>query len=138
MQGSAGSTAAPAAKQRNLRRGSGIGFDQFGLMPENLTTLPHFSVSAARNLPNSAGVIGIGSPPRSLILALSCGSASPAVMVALSLSMISAGVPAGAQVPSQAVASKPGSSSAMAGTSGMTSARVAPVTAKARTRPAPT
>ena len=48
---------------------------------------------------------------------------------------IGAPLPAGAQVPSQAVASKPGSNSAMAGTSGMTSARVAPVTAKARNLP---
>src|ERR1700719_5127720 len=95
MRDSAGHAAAPAAKWRNLRRGSCIGFDQFGLIPENLTTLPHFSVSAARNLPNSAGVIGIGSPPRSLIFALSCGSARPAGIAAVSLSMISAHGPAG-------------------------------------------
>src|ERR1700719_5121467 len=93
MRDSAGHAAAPAAKRRNLRRGSCIGFDQFGLIPENLTTLPHFSVASARNLPNSAGVIGIGSPPRSLIFALSCGSARPAVMVAFSLCEVAVGVP---------------------------------------------
>ncbi len=35
------------------------------LAPENVTTLPHFSVSAAISLPNSAGVPGIGVQPRS-------------------------------------------------------------------------
>ena len=33
-------------------------------MPANLTTLPHFSVSSAMNLPNSTGDIGIGSAPK--------------------------------------------------------------------------
>src|ERR1700747_1133168 len=43
------------------------------LAPENLTTLAHFSVSSTINAPNSVGVIGIGSAPRPLIGALSCG-----------------------------------------------------------------
>src|SRR5262249_55428489 len=37
-------------------------------------TLPHFSVSSAMNLPNSAGIIGIGTPPRSARLAFILGS----------------------------------------------------------------
>jgi len=38
--------------------------DQPGFAPENFTTLTHFSVSPAMSLPNSAGVIGIGKPPK--------------------------------------------------------------------------
>jgi hypothetical protein len=68
------------------------------LAPENLTTLAHFSVSSAINFPNSVGVIGMGSAPRPLIRALSCGSARPAVILLLSLSMIAAGVPLGARL----------------------------------------
>src|SRR6516162_6167532 len=79
--------------------------DHSGLMPANLTTLPHFSVSSAINAPNSVDVIGIGSAPRPLIRALSCGSASPAVILLLSLSMIAAGVPLGAPMPIQPLAS---------------------------------
>src|SRR6516225_10382796 len=71
------------------------------LAPENLTTFAHFSVSSAINLPNSAGVIGIGSAPRPLIRALSCGSARPALILLLSLSMIAAEVPLGAPMPIQ-------------------------------------
>src|SRR5208282_5831152 len=79
--------------------------DQSALAPENLMTLAHFSVSATMNRPNSAGVIGMGSPPRSLSRALICGSARPALIVPLSLSMMSAGVFRGAPMPSQALAS---------------------------------
>ena len=38
---------------------------QSGLMLAARITLPHFSVSSTMNLPNSAGVIGIGRPPKS-------------------------------------------------------------------------
>jgi len=40
--------------------------DHSGLMPANLITLAHFSVSFEMNFPKSAGVIGIGTPPRSV------------------------------------------------------------------------
>ena len=36
---------------------------QFGLMPANLTTLAHFSVSSVINRPNSAGDPGRTAPP---------------------------------------------------------------------------
>src|SRR6478736_10237923 len=36
-----------------------------GLMPANLTTLPHFSVSSARSFPKSAGETGITVAPSS-------------------------------------------------------------------------
>jgi hypothetical protein len=39
--------------------------DHPGLMPANLTTLPHFSVSSAMNFPNSLGEPGSTVPPRS-------------------------------------------------------------------------
>src|SRR5499427_8425166 len=77
----------------------------YGLIPANFTTLAHFSVSSPISAPNWVGVIGIGSAPRPLIRALSCGSASPAVILLLSLSMISAGVPLGAPIPIQPLAS---------------------------------
>ena len=39
-------------------------------------TLPHFSVSSATSSPNSAGVIGMGSPPSSAKRACNFGSAN--------------------------------------------------------------
>src|SRR5215831_3266392 len=77
----------------------------YGLIPANFTTLAHFSVSSPISAPNWVGVIGIGSAPRPLIRASSCGSASPAVILLLSLSMIAAGVPLGAPIPIQPLAS---------------------------------
>src|SRR6516164_7315652 len=68
-------------------------------------TLPHFLVSSAINFPKSVGVIGIGEPPRSAILAFIVGSASPALISLLSVSMISAGVFLGAPRPNHPLAS---------------------------------
>src|SRR5262245_2969770 len=82
-----------------------IGAVHSGLMPANLITLAHFSVSFAMNFPKSAGVIGIGTPPRSASRALILGSARPALNSLLSLSTISAGVPFGAPTPYQVLAS---------------------------------
>ena len=70
-----------------------------GFMPEVLMTLAHLSVSAAMNLSNAAGVIGIGSTPRSVSLACSFGSASATFMASLSLLTISPGVPFGVPSP---------------------------------------
>src|SRR5262249_5116761 len=63
-----------------------------GLMLAARITLPHFSVSAAMNLPKSAGEPVSAVPPRSASLALILGSASAVLISLLSLSMISAGV----------------------------------------------
>src|SRR5262249_20084458 len=49
------------------------------LAPENLTTLAHFSVSSTMSLPNWAGAIGMGAPPRSAKRACRRGSASTAL-----------------------------------------------------------
>src|SRR5262245_4984630 len=75
--------------------------NQSGFAPENFTTFAHFSVSSAMNLPNSAGDIGIGTPPRSASRALIVGSGRPALIASLSLLTISAGVPVGAPTPYQ-------------------------------------
>jgi len=76
-----------------------------GFAPENLTTFAHFSVSDAIKLVKSAGDDGAGAPPRSIRRALNSGSASPALIVLLSFSTISAGVFFAAPIPNQAVAS---------------------------------
>src|SRR5262249_14555216 len=71
-----------------------------GLMPANLTTLPHFSVSLAMSLPNSVGESGRTVPPSSVSRALTLGSPRPALISLLSLSMTSLGVSLGAPRPS--------------------------------------
>src|SRR5262245_24381868 len=75
------------------------------LAPENLTTLPHFSVSSAISLPKSAGEPASTVPPRSASRAFMLGSARPALISLLSLSTISTGVFFGAPIPIQLVAS---------------------------------
>src|SRR5262249_39806870 len=71
--------------------------DHSALMPENLITLAHFSVSSAVNLPNSAGVIDMGTPPSSAMRVFILGSANAARTVWLMVATISAGVFLGAQ-----------------------------------------
>jgi hypothetical protein len=66
--------------------------DHSGLMPANFTTLAHFSVSSAISFPNAAGVIDIGSAPKSASRAFSLGSARAALISLLSFSTISEGV----------------------------------------------
>src|SRR6266478_1140696 len=79
--------------------------DQSGLMFAARTTLPHFSVSSAINLPKSAGESTSTSPPTSASRPLSLGSARPALISLLSFSTISAGVAFGAPTPNQPLAS---------------------------------
>src|SRR5258708_31218804 len=69
------------------------------------TTLAHFAVSSARNLPNSAGDIGIGMPPNSASFASIFGLARAAVTDLFKTSTTSAGVPFGAEMPYQGAAS---------------------------------
>ena len=78
---------------------------QSGLAPENLITLPHLSVSSATNLPKSAGKPPIIEAPSSENRAFVLGSARIELISLLSLSIISAGVPLGAPIPYQALAS---------------------------------
>src|SRR5262249_32067648 len=90
--------------ERTLRN---IGLWQFhcGLMPANLSTLPHFSVSSAIIFASSAGDPVSGSPPRSARRAFILGSWRAALTSLLSLSTISAGVTFGAPTPNQPLAS---------------------------------
>jgi hypothetical protein len=69
-------------------------------------TLPHFSVSSAMNLPKSAGEPASTVAPKSASRALIVGSASPALISLLSLSMISVGVFLGAPTPKKPLASR--------------------------------
>src|SRR5262249_28736699 len=110
--------------------------DHSALMPANFTTLPHFSVSSAMSLPKSVDESASGVLPRSAIRALILGSARPALISRLSLSIISAGVFLGAPRPIQPLASYPGKNSATEGTSGSASTRVAFPTPSARSLPA--
>src|SRR5262249_41712656 len=91
--------------KRTLRNIGTVFGDQSGFAPENFTTFAHFSVSSAMNLPNSAGVIGIGTPPRPASRALIVGSARPALIASLSLSIICDVGFLGAPTPYQALAS---------------------------------
>src|SRR6266516_2897174 len=76
-----------------------------GLAPENLTTLPHFSISSATSFPKSAGEPGITVPPKSASRAFILRSAKPALISLLSFWTISFGVFLGAATPYQALAS---------------------------------
>src|SRR5215813_2777272 len=75
------------------------------VIPAELITLAHLSVSSAMNFANLADVNGIGSTPRSASRAFDLGSARAAVIALLSLLMISAGVLLGAPRPYQPNAS---------------------------------
>src|SRR5712671_2601733 len=77
----------------------GVGACYSALMLAARITLPHLSVYSTMNLPKSAGIIGIGTLPRSAIRLLILGSSRPALISLLSLSMISAGVFLGAPRP---------------------------------------
>src|SRR5262245_9074644 len=131
--------AALSARESDIR---GTGFmeygpdDHSGLILAARITWPHFSVSAAINLPKSAGESASTSPPRSASRVLILGSARPALISRLSLSMSSARVFLGAPSPSQALDSYPGTKSPMVGISGNASERLAVVTARARSLPA--
>src|SRR5215217_5368985 len=116
--------------------GAGVSGDQPGLMSAARITFAHFSVSDARKWPNSAGVIGIGTPPRSRMRALILGSASAAVTPLLSLSTTSRGVAAGAPRPANALVSKPTRTSLIVGMPGSSSSGADVETASARRRPA--
>src|SRR5262245_38310276 len=85
---------------------------------------------------NSAGDIGLGTLPSSARRALMAESARPALISLLSSVTISGGVPLGAPIPCQVLASKPGTDSPIVGTSGSASERLAVVTASARILPA--
>src|SRR5262245_54723396 len=74
---------------------------QSGLMPANLITLLHFSVSSAMCFAKPAGDSASIVPPSSASRALILGSKRPALISLLSLSTISGGVLLGAPIPCQ-------------------------------------
>src|SRR5262245_34364411 len=76
-----------------------------GFAPENLTTLPHLSISSATSFPKSAGAPGMTVPPSSARRALTAASAKPAFISVLSLSIMWLGVFLGAAMPYHALAS---------------------------------
>src|SRR5258708_1856978 len=83
-------------------------------------TLAHFSVSSAMSFAKSAGEPASAVPPRLARRALILGSARPALIPLLSLSVISAGVAFGAPMPYQVLASFPATNSPTLVTSGTT------------------
>src|SRR5262245_25848684 len=76
-----------------------------GMSAENLTTLPHLSISSATSFPKSAGEPGMTVPPSSARRALTAASAKPAFISVLSLSIMWLGVFLGAATPYHALAS---------------------------------
>src|SRR5262245_56712554 len=98
-------------------------------------TFPHLSVSSAISLAKSAGEPASDEPPRSANRAFILGSAAAAFSSLLSLATISIGVPFGAAMPHQLLASYPDTNSLTVGTPGNASERFAVVTAIARSLP---
>src|SRR5665213_496871 len=102
-------------------------------VPESLTTLPHFSVSAASNAPNALPDRDPGSAPTSE--SFRAKSASPSAFITSSVNIFrtAGGVLAGATRPNHDDASKPGTpASSMVGNSGNNGDRAWPATASAR------
>src|SRR6478752_5331325 len=79
--------------------------DHSGLMPANLISLAHFSVSSAMNFPNSAGEPANTLHPRSARRPFIVGSERAALISLLIFSIISVGVALGAPIPYQPLAS---------------------------------
>src|SRR5215207_3631126 len=95
-----------------------------GLAPDCATTCAHLAISLLMKAANSLAVPGVGSAPTLRICSCVAGSVSPAATAALSLAMISSGVPAGATRPNQPIDSYPGRpASAKVGTSGSDATR---------------
>src|SRR3954463_3034912 len=87
------------------RQAEGSLLTQSGFAPANFTTFAHFTVSSFTCLPKSAGEPAIGEALSSAKRALALGSASIALTSLLSLATMSAGVPFGAPIPYQELAS---------------------------------
>src|SRR5262245_66322897 len=98
---------------RAPRHGSDGGHSD--LMPANLTTFAHFSVSAAISCVKPAGDSGITVAPSAVRRALIRGSERPALISRLSLSTISTGVLLGASKPRNPHDTSPGTESPTVG-----------------------
>src|SRR5262249_41195986 len=84
---------------------------QSALIPANLTTFAHFSVSRAMRSAKSAGEPGSSTAPSSTSFAVNSESASPTCTWRLIVSMTAVGVLLGAPRPCQALTSKLGKNS---------------------------
>src|SRR6185437_6516289 len=73
--------------------------------PEIFTILAHLAMSFSRKSPKAAGVMVIGTAPCFAHASLTLGELTTLVISAFSLLTISVGVPLGAMMPSQIVAS---------------------------------
>src|SRR5262249_11472860 len=96
----------PRGRASDIRGTGRYGISECGhsaLIPTDLITLAHFSVSSTMSLPRSAGEPASAVPPRSASRALMLGSAKAALTSFLSLSAISAGVFLGAPKPNERV-----------------------------------
>src|SRR5258706_10954225 len=108
-----------------------------GLRPIVRASLPHFSISARRNAPNSVLLLPTGSAPCPDSCFTTSGARSTLIDSAFKRFKISLGVATGAIRPYQPLAWYPGSpDSAIVGRSGSRLERRAPVTASALTQPA--
>src|SRR3569832_1666194 len=102
-----------ACRPCTLRR---VNYEQVNystLSPAKATTFCHLAVSSAIILPNSSGDWISGAPPRSTRRSLILVSVSDALIALLSFSTISFGVDFGAPMPNNALASSPGTVSAI-------------------------
>src|SRR5260370_14314388 len=125
---------APYSAQ-NARRQS----DQLIFTPEVCATFAHFSISAATKVANAAGVIDSGTTPWFAHDSLISVELRIFRISALRRSTIGFGVAAGAAMPTQPDAWKPGTpASEIVGTSGRLGERSCPVVPSARTSPAST
>src|SRR5258708_12465766 len=109
---------------------------RYGLMAASWITFAHFGMSALIRALNSSGGTAEGSYPIAAILSLGSGDATGRAIAPYKRSMISRGVPAGAQTHCGASCSWPGTpASSIVGTSGRITIRFVLVTASARSRP---
>jgi hypothetical protein len=108
----------------------------YGLMPASWITLAHFGMSALIRALNSSGGTAEGSKPISLIFSLTSGVAIARAISRYNRSMISRGVPAGAQTHCGDSCTCPDTpTSSIVGTSGRSAIRFPLVTARVRRRP---
>src|SRR5262245_10394885 len=109
---------------------------RYGLMPASWITFAHFGMSALIRALNSSGGTAEGSSPIAAMFSLRSSDATARAISRYKRSMISCGVPAGAQTHCGASCTWPGTpASSIVGTSGRIAIRFVLVTASARSRP---
>src|SRR5262245_35175723 len=127
---------APPFAERQLCNASAFPAGQSALIPANLITLAHFSVSSAICWANCADEVANTVTPTSTSRAAILGSARPALISLWSFSTISTGVFLGATMPDHPLASKHATVSQIVGTSGSIDRRADLANTSARNLPA--